>query len=348
MSACAVSVVMPVYNAGRWFRGAVDSVLAQTFRDFELILVDDGATDGSGEICDEYAAKDPRVQVKHGRNGGICASRNVGMDLARGKWLAFCDHDDYMEPEFLAKLISCVDGTGYDVVKANRRTKRRYQDGRTFSTYEGYDRPAGAWDVRDLFRDVAGYRFYCMAINAGIWDCLFRRAVVVANGLRFNERFTCGSEDFDFMIGVLAVARRGLWLPDVVYCHYLNVGVSTSMACHLELLDDYLDTAIRERDAFQGDHAAVRYAAFAQWVYLAIRYVLIVPRCPLSLRERAAWVLRYYRTLSPPGVTFGQAAEFGWKKVVLLACVRTRTVRFYIAAKTAVERVRRMLKGDFR
>ena len=343
-----VSVIMPVYNAGDYLHGAIDSVLAQTFRDFELILVDDGATDGSGRVCDEYAAKDPRIKVKHGRNGGICASRNVGMELARGKWLAFCDHDDYMEPAFLAKLFACVEGTDYAIVKANRRTKRRYMDSRSFSTYEGFDHPAGEWVVDDLFRSVAGYKFYCTAINAGIWDCLFRRSLVVENGLRFNERFACGCEDFDFMISVLKVARRGYWLPDIVYCHYLNIDVSTLMKCHLRLLDDFLVTAVRERETFQECNAAVRYAAFAQWVYLAIRYVLILPRCPLPMHERAAWVLRYYRTLVPDGVTLSQAAEFGWKKAVLLVCIKLRTVRTYLFAKMGVVRFRRMLKGDFR
>lgn len=344
----SVSVIMPVYNAGKYLRGAIDSVLAQTFRDFELILLDDGATDGSGSVCDEYAAKDSRIRVKHGRNGGICASRNVGMELARGKWLAFCDHDDYMEPTFLAKLFACVDGTGYAIVKANRRTRRRYMDGRFFSTYEGFDHPAGEWNIDDLFRSVAGYKFYCMAINAGIWDCLLRRSLVVENNLSFNERFTCGCEDFDFMISVLKLARRGYWLPDVVYCHYLNMDVSTSMKCHLRLLDDYLDTAVRERDAFQECNAAVRYATFAQWAYLAIRYVLIMPHCPLSMQERTAWILRYYRILVPSGATFRQAAEFGWKKAVLLACIKTRTLSLYVAAKMVAERFRRLMKGDFR
>ena len=99
-----ISVIMPVYNPGRYFRAAVDSVLAQTLTDFELLLIDDGSTDGSGAICDEYAARDLRVRVKHGRNGGICASRNAGLDLAQGDWLAFCDHDDCVEPDWLATL----------------------------------------------------------------------------------------------------------------------------------------------------------------------------------------------------------------------------------------------------
>ena len=270
------------------------------------------------------------------------------MDLARGKWLAFCDHDDYMEPDFLSKLFSCVDGTDYSIVKANRRTKRRYMDGRSFITYEGFDHSEGEWDVEDLFRSVAGYKFYCMAINAGIWDCLIRRSLVVDNGLSFNEHFTCGCEDFDFMISVLKVARRGYWLPDVVYCHYLNIDISTSMKCHLRILTDYLDTAVREQDAFQGCNAAVRYAAFAQWAYLAIRYALTMPHCPLTMHERTAWVLRYCRTLMPSGITLRQAAEFGWKKVVLLVCIKTRTLSFYIAAKMVLERFRRLMKGDFR
>ena len=150
------------------------------------------------------------------------------------------------------------------------------------------------------------------------------------------------------MISVLKVARRGYWLPDIVYCHYLNIDVSTLMKCHLRLLDDFLVTAVRERETFQECNAAVRYAAFAQWVYLAIRYVLILPRCPLPMHERAAWVLRYYRTLVPDGVTLSQAAEFGWKKAVLLVCIKLRTVRTYLFAKMGVVRFRRMLKGDFR
>ena len=120
------------------------------------------------------------------------------------------------------------------------------------------------------------------------------------------------------------------------------------MTCHTEFLEDSLYTAVRERDAFQGGNVAVQYAAFAQWAYLAIRYVLIMPKCPLPMRERTAWILRYFRELASSGVTIRQAAELGWKKVVLLVCIKTQTLRFYLYLKMAVERFRRMMKGDFR
>lgn len=90
-----VSVIVPVYKAEKYLRKCVDSILAQTFRDFEVILVDDGSPDKSGEICDEYARKDPRVRVIHKENGGVSSARNKGIDEARGEYISFLDSDDY-------------------------------------------------------------------------------------------------------------------------------------------------------------------------------------------------------------------------------------------------------------
>ena len=93
-----VSVVLPIYKVEQWLRRGVDSVLAQTFRDFELILVDDGSPDNCGAICDEYAAADPRVRVIHQKNQGVSRARNVGIEQARGRWLVFLDPDDVASP----------------------------------------------------------------------------------------------------------------------------------------------------------------------------------------------------------------------------------------------------------
>lgn len=96
-----ISIVIPVYNSERFLRPCLDSVLAQTFNDFELILVDDGSVDLSGKICDEYAKKDSRVRVFHKENGGVSSARNLGMDNARGQWATFVDSDDVLDRSFL-------------------------------------------------------------------------------------------------------------------------------------------------------------------------------------------------------------------------------------------------------
>lgn len=92
-----ISVIVPVYNAGKALRRCIDSILEQTFTDFELLLIDDGSTDGSGCICDEYAAQDTRVRVFHKENGGVSSARNLGLDNACGEWVTFVDADDKID-----------------------------------------------------------------------------------------------------------------------------------------------------------------------------------------------------------------------------------------------------------
>lgn len=102
-----ISVIVPVYNTEKYLHRCIDSILAQTFTDFELLLVDDGSTDSSGEICNEYAAKDSRVRVFHKANGGVSSARNLGLDNAKGEWITFVDSDDE-----LTAFFSMVTGLG--------------------------------------------------------------------------------------------------------------------------------------------------------------------------------------------------------------------------------------------
>ena len=89
-----ISIIVPVYNTEKYLRRCVDSILAQTFTDFELLLINDGSTDSSGAICDEYTQKDSRVRVFHKENGGVSSACNLGLDNARGEWITFEDSDD--------------------------------------------------------------------------------------------------------------------------------------------------------------------------------------------------------------------------------------------------------------
>ncbi len=103
---CCISVIVPVYNSEKTLVRCVDSILSQTFSDFELLLVDDGSTDSSGKMCDDYALKDKRVHVFHKKNGGVSSARNVGLDNASGKWVTFCDSDDYVNGNWLQIYLS--------------------------------------------------------------------------------------------------------------------------------------------------------------------------------------------------------------------------------------------------
>ena len=111
-----ISVIVPVFNGKKYLHECVDSILAQTLKDFELLLIDDGSTDGSDIICDEYAVKDRRVRVVHKVNEGINATRRRGVHESNGEWVAFCDDDDTMEPYALQSLYDLSSNT--DIVSS--------------------------------------------------------------------------------------------------------------------------------------------------------------------------------------------------------------------------------------
>lgn len=119
-----ISVVVPVYNGEKYLGQCIDSILGQTFSDFELILLDDGSPDGSGAICDSYADKDSRVRVIHKANEGINRTRWRGVQEARAEWVSFSDDDDTMEPDALEKLYALRQGTdivvGFTVLPSKR------------------------------------------------------------------------------------------------------------------------------------------------------------------------------------------------------------------------------------
>ena len=99
-----MSVIVPVYNTEQYLHRCIDSILTQTYTDFELLLIDDGSKDKSGDICDEYALKDSRIRVFHKENGGVSSARNLGLDNAAGEWITFVDSDDWIIESYLMNL----------------------------------------------------------------------------------------------------------------------------------------------------------------------------------------------------------------------------------------------------
>lgn len=123
-----ISVIVPVYNAEQYLHRCIDSILAQTFTDFELLLIDDGSKDNSGDICDGYAMKDERVRVFHKKKGGVSSARNLGLDNAKGEWVSFVDADDYLDNCYYSNFLSFHDisgivFTGFIKIKGNNKKK---------------------------------------------------------------------------------------------------------------------------------------------------------------------------------------------------------------------------------
>lgn len=188
----SISVIIPVYNTEKYLRRCIDSVLAQTYKDFELLLIDDGSKDSSGTICDEYAAKDARVKVFHKENGGVSSARNVGLDNAQGEWVTFVDSDDWLSKDYLDDLIRHTDS---DLVIADFTVEGEKQ--------WNEDLPVGKWQGNDLNRIIEGS--IGIARITAPWCKLLRRALV--GQIRFYTELTT-QEDSLFMFRYLCVVQN--------------------------------------------------------------------------------------------------------------------------------------------
>jgi glycosyltransferase involved in cell wall biosynthesis len=117
-----ISIIVPVYKVEKFLSKCVDSILNQTYRNIEIILIDDGSPDNSPAICDEYAEKDNRIKVIHQRNAGLAGARNAGLAICRGEYIAFVDSDDYIEPNMMEAMLNAAVNNDCDIVRCNCAT----------------------------------------------------------------------------------------------------------------------------------------------------------------------------------------------------------------------------------
>lgn len=175
-----ISVIIPVYNVQEYLPACLDCVCGQTYQNLEIILVDDGATDQSGAICDDYAKKDPRVKVIHKANGGQSSARNMGIDVAQGKWLTFVDSDDLVAPDLVEALLHAIDDC--DIAMCDRQK---------FTQMPAPQAAAGTitrYDKKEMLRKI-----YDAPKYIAIWGKLYRRELF--ERFRFVEGIIYEDED---------------------------------------------------------------------------------------------------------------------------------------------------------
>ncbi len=188
---CRVSVIVPVYQVEAYLPRCLDSILAQTFTDYELILVDDGTKDNCPAIMQAYAQRDSRIRQIHKENGGLSSARNAGLDAARGEYIAFVDSDDYVAPRWLEDTVRAADGTGAQQVLYNYALVVNGQEQGPYLRF--------ASETIDVDRlGLANYFYrYWMPYRHGqeAWSKLYRRRVIEENGLRFAPNDEVFAED---------------------------------------------------------------------------------------------------------------------------------------------------------
>ena len=224
MNGIKVSVIMPVYNSEKYLEKCVDSILEQEFDGFELLLIDDGSTDKSGEICDAYEKKDNRVRVFHVSNSGICNARNLGLSQANGEYIAFSDHDDFVMPGFLKDNYDYAKENDADIVKFGRDTYYLRGDDVFKRNYRRFcKRVIKGEDIRNEFLSLR-----LRDSMSCVWDSFIRNDFLKTNGLSFNSIYTKGGEDIDFSSNCFVHANVIAYNDKAYYEHYIRYGYSTS------------------------------------------------------------------------------------------------------------------------
>lgn len=202
----AVSVIVPVYKAEKYLHRCVDSLLAQTFTDFELILIDDGSPDSSGEICDAYAARDERVRVIHQTNGGVSAARQKGIDEAQGEYTIHADPDDWVEPTMLEELYRKAKEEDADIVICDYITHIRKK--KIYTT----QRPSA------LNSDALVHDLLFQQLHGSCCNKLVKRACYSLYGVRFPEGLNM-REDLHVCLSLLMHPVKAAYLNKAFY-HY--------------------------------------------------------------------------------------------------------------------------------
>jgi glycosyltransferase involved in cell wall biosynthesis len=219
-----ISIVMPVYNSKRFLAMAIESVLRQKSRSYELILVDDGSKDGSGAICDEFADKSQRITVVHKENGGICDARNCGLKLVRGKYVYFMDNDDVLSDDFFETVEPYLQQNHYDMIMFGTRLtdivggEVQSQRVRALPAFEAQSNEEFKKHIPSILDK---------GMHLCVWDKIYRAEFLKQHQASFNRTFTHGGEDLSFNLMLFPFVNSILNLDKTFYNYYIRDDQST-------------------------------------------------------------------------------------------------------------------------
>jgi|GEM_PF-128041 len=283
-----VSVVMPIYNAEKYLSQAIESVLNQTLKDWELILVDDGSTDKSPEICERYAENDSRIRVIHQSNGGISAARNCGLEMVKGEYLAFIDNDDVYLPDLLEENYNLARKYNADILKyGNQYIKYKNFSPACICSSEKLDEKKIVMiqkeDLREKYKQLNDDDLLVY-----VWDGLFRTSLIKEHQIKFDTVFKYGHEDRVFCMQLYQRIHCMIINPKVYYQHIVYKS-STSRIFSVDRIDDTERLLNYERQLFDALHLNDLDPSY--WQERVMTYVILTcsilrsPEAQLSFGE---------------------------------------------------------------
>lgn len=277
-----ISVIVPVYNAAKYLTKCIDSIINQTYQNVEIILVDDGSTDGSGEICDRYARRDARVKVIHKRNGGVSSARNCGLDAATGSFVTFVDSDDYLELSF-AKMIS--DDMNEDTDIALYSMIQQKKNGEVIG---------GHIYSEDIFiiNSMVGQQLYQINVATPV-AIAFRCSIINDNNLRFQQNYPMG-EDSLFSQQYLLLISKGVRLSSQVVYHYVRWNPDSLSNKYVENIEDIYTSISEVQEQLEEKYGATYvYVPKEKLVATMAIQNLYANQCPLNRKQRLARIRHY-------------------------------------------------------
>lgn len=222
-----ISVIVPAYNVESYLKQCLDSIVGQAFSNLEIILVNDGSTDGSGRICDEFAVKDSRIKVIHQENAGASSARNSGIEVATGDYLTFVDSDDWLDTEMYRKMTEAAKSSrSADVIMCDFLNVKPDKIEKISA-----DLRKGYYEKQDIIKEI--YPKLIMIENFGrvpiasACICLFKNSLFKENSIRFDKKLKY-SEDNLFMTEIILKADSFLYLKDEYFYHYRQYDTSRS------------------------------------------------------------------------------------------------------------------------
>lgn len=220
-----VSVIMPVYKVEEYVGKAIESIQAQTLKEWEFLIVDDGTPDRSGEICDEYAAKDDRIHVIHKENGGAPSARNMAIEMAKGEYFYFLDSDDWAEPKMLEDMYNLAKRDNAQLVVAGFYIDTYIGNGNYMT--DDYVVADAVYPNKDEFRKNA-YKLFDKNLLYTPWNKLYEAKYIMENNLRFPTTFW---DDFPFNVSIVRNVER-VTVTSKQYYHFLRARTESETAAY--------------------------------------------------------------------------------------------------------------------